>query len=263
MVKTDMEKLSDFLARGFKECGPWSLPVSPEEGKSLSALHHQLNSAQADQKQLNDGFALVCRLVASAVAAGHLPAISELSPSVDNLWHGSAALMPGSGYLAAFGIPASGVFMQFRLDEGCKIISGAAGSLADATSNGFSQVIAGDTTGLKFSDGRKMQTGVLETFRNRTDSLVFSLARWLDINEKPLAWAEIQKPATPVSSLPRPELKCGKCGFMFAETAKFCIKCGAPVTTAQKKTDECSGCGTGFKPGQKFCRSCGQKLSQE
>lgn len=258
-----MEKLSEFLARGFKECGPWPMNVSPEECRTMSALYQQLNSTSVDRKQLADGFSLICRLVAAAISAGHLTATPEAAPAVENLWLGRAALMPDSGYLAVFEVSGSGAFMQFRLDEGFKIISGAAGSLSDAASIGFSQVSAGGSAGLKFSDGRELQTGPFETFRNGTENLVFSLARWLDINEQPLAWAEIKKSEPPVSSQGKPELKCGKCGLKFEKPVKFCTKCGAPFAPAQKKADECSGCGTGFKPGQKFCRCCGQKLSQE
>src|SRR5207302_4334670 len=53
-------------------------------------------------------------------------------------------------------------------------------------------------------------------------------------------------------------VKCAKCGTNNAATAKFCSNCGeslqAPVPVA------CAQCGTQSPPGTKFCPNCGANL---
>lgn len=54
---------------------------------------------------------------------------------------------------------------------------------------------------------------------------------------------------------------CPQCGFMNNQTAKFCIKCGAPLEEMTKKYKrKCENCGTANSEDALFCIECGMKL---
>ena len=49
-------------------------------------------------------------------------------------------------------------------------------------------------------------------------------------------------------------MRCGACGSEQAESARFCVTCGAPLQPV------CGSCGAEVPPGARFCASCGRSV---
>lgn len=64
------------------------------------------------------------------------------------------------------------------------------------------------------------------------------------------------QPGTPV------QVKCGKCGALNAESARFCASCGAQLAPASPSEAGpiCPSCGARNVGGARFCSSCGTAL---
>lgn len=64
----------------------------------------------------------------------------------------------------------------------------------------------------------------------------------------------------PAAAVPAAELKCGKCGAVLMQNAKFCLECGEKVVlTGDLNLIDCPKCGAKVARG-KFCLECGSPL---
>jgi membrane protease subunit (stomatin/prohibitin family) len=61
------------------------------------------------------------------------------------------------------------------------------------------------------------------------------------------------------------QVRCGSCGALSPESAKFCGACGASLGTSPEPAQPgayCPQCGSQNQPGAKFCSSCGTGLGR-
>lgn len=61
----------------------------------------------------------------------------------------------------------------------------------------------------------------------------------------------------PVIEVKKAEIRCKKCGKVFADPVKFCNECGAKIFI---KPTKCPKCSKNVLLEDKFCENCGENL---